>query len=77
MRTKSIPPVRRLLAILAVSSALSTSLWLARAWYTDSRIFFFLNWNLLLAWIPLGLALLLWRTQGLSLIHISEPTRPY
>ena len=64
MISQSFPPVRRLLAILAVSSALSMSLWLARAWYTDSRTFFFLNWNLLLAWIPLGLALLLWRVQG-------------
>ena len=66
MITKSIPPTRRLLAILVVSSALSISLWLARFWYTDSRTFFFLNWNLLLAWIPLGLALLLWRVQGQS-----------
>ena len=67
MTTNSFPPVRRLLAILAVSSALSMSLWLARAWYTDSRTFFFLNWNLFLAWIPLGLALLLWRVQRRAL----------
>lgn len=50
-----------LLAVLILSSALSVTLWVARAWYSDTRYYRFLNWNLLLAWAPLALAFLLWR----------------
>ncbi|MBW7881994.1 MAG: DUF1361 domain-containing protein [Caldilineaceae bacterium] len=46
-----------LLSTLAMSSAMSVSIYLARVWYADTTRFFFLNWNLLLAWIPLALAL--------------------
>lgn len=56
------PPRRRwlLLCILGLSSALSAAFCIFRIWYSETFVYFFLNWNLLLAWIPLGLALLLW-----------------
>lgn len=57
-------PVQRrwlLLSVLGLSSALSTVLSAFRIWYSDTFTYLFLNWNLLLAWIPLGLALVLWR----------------
>lgn len=50
-----------LLSVLMLSSVLSIVLSLARIWYSGSRHYMFLNWNLLLAWAPLALALLLWR----------------
>ena len=47
------PSIHRLLwLVLGLSSGLSVAMFLARAWYTDALTFFFLNWNLLLAWIP-------------------------
>jgi uncharacterized membrane protein len=52
-----------LLSVLGLSSALSAVLCAFRIWYSDTLGYFFLNWNLLLAWIPLGLAFLLWRLQ--------------
>lgn len=57
-------PVRRfslLLTVLALSSALSAALSVMRIWYSDAHTYFFLNWNLLLAWAPLAWALVLWR----------------
>jgi len=50
-----------LLSVLMLSSALSILLSLARIWYSDTRHYLFLNWNLVLAWMPLWLAFLLWR----------------
>lgn len=50
-----------LLFVLMLSSALSILLSLARIWYSDTRSYLFLNWNLILAWAPLLLAFLLWR----------------
>jgi uncharacterized membrane protein len=47
--------------VLMLSSALSVTLSVARIWYSDTRHYIFLNWNLLLAWAPLALAFLLWR----------------
>lgn len=61
---KTQPPRRQrylLLSVLMLSSALSILLSLARIWYSDTRHYLFLNWNLLLAWAPLALAFLLWR----------------
>jgi len=45
--------------VLGLSSALSVAIFLARVWYTETLVFFFLNWNLLLAWIPFVLAALM------------------
>ena len=46
--------------------------------FRNEPTFVFLIWNLLLAWIPFGLAMLVNHLhKQLSLIHISEPTRPY
>lgn len=42
--------------LFALSSALSVTMFMVRAWYTDSLVFFFLNWNLFLAWVPFVLA---------------------
>jgi uncharacterized membrane protein len=55
-----------LLSVLGLSSALSTVLSAFRIWYSDAFVYLFLNWNLLLAWVPLGLALLLWRLDRRS-----------
>lgn len=48
-----------LLVVLCLSSGLSAAMYLARVWYTESFLFFFLNWNLLLAWIPFGVAVMI------------------
>ena len=50
-----------LLCVLMLSSALSIVLSLARVRYSGTYHYFFLNWNLLLAWAPLVLASLLRR----------------
>ena len=53
--------VLQLALLLAVSCALSAVLWLFRVLYSHTFVYFFLNWNLLLAWIPLGLAVVMVR----------------
>lgn len=56
-------PARRhlqLFVALGLASALCLGLSLVRIWYSDTRLYLFLNWNLFLAWIPLFLAWLLW-----------------
>jgi len=45
-----------LVLALCLSSGLSAAMFVARALYTEPFVYFFLNWNLLLAWIPFGLA---------------------
>ncbi|MBI1307201.1 MAG: DUF1361 domain-containing protein [Bacteroidetes bacterium] len=45
--------------ILIMSSALSVGLQIFRMWHTDTRYFFFLNWNLFLAFIPWACTFLL------------------
>lgn len=47
---------KRLLVTLLVSSGVSIALLLARMVSTSSNDFWFLAWNLLLGWIPLGFA---------------------
>lgn len=49
-----------LFAALSVSSLISVALLLLRVLYSGSGIYTFLLWNLLLAWMPLALAWLLW-----------------
>ena len=49
-----------LLSALLLSSGLSVTMWIARVVYTQHVSFFGLNWNLLLAWIPLCFALTAW-----------------
>ncbi len=56
-------------AILLASSGLSFALFLARSVYIDAPIYFFLNWNLFLAWLPLFAALVAFLLQG-------DATRP-
>ena len=53
-----------ILLVLGASSALSVALFAARALYSERATFFFLNWNLLLAWIPLVCAGTAWALQG-------------
>lgn len=48
-----------LVFVLCLSSGLSAAMYLARVLYTESFVYFFLNWNLLLAWIPFSLAALM------------------
>ncbi len=50
---------RRLLAVLALSSLTSLLLYVIRSLAGDSNRYWFLNWNLLLAWLPLIFAWLL------------------
>jgi uncharacterized membrane protein len=49
-----------LLAALALSSLMSVALVAFRIYYSDSRSYIFLAWNLFLAWVPLLSALALW-----------------
>ncbi|MFN8441928.1 MAG: DUF1361 domain-containing protein [Caldilineaceae bacterium] len=49
-----------LLTALLLSSVLSVAMWVARVVYTHHGSYFGLNWNLVLAWIPLFLALAAW-----------------
>lgn len=50
-----------LLLVLCASSCLSIGIWAMRVYYTDGNsTYWFLIWNLFLAWVPLGSALLLW-----------------
>lgn len=49
-----------LMVALLLSSALSVGMWIVRAIYTREYTFFFLNFNLFLAWIPLACALVAW-----------------
>jgi uncharacterized membrane protein len=46
----------RLLMILGLSSAVSVALFIGRVMATQEWTYWFLVWNLFLAWIPLGLA---------------------
>lgn len=46
------------LAALIFASAVAMSLVLARIWFTGNLRYSFLGWNLFLAWLPLGFALL-------------------
>jgi len=65
-RVPSVGPWRtRLLLALALclSSALSILLFGIRVIYAENATFFFLNWNLLLAWIPLLAAVAAWALQ--------------
>lgn len=52
-------PHRWLWVVLGLSSGLSVAIFLARIWYTDTVEFLSMNWNLLLAWIPFGVAALM------------------
>jgi uncharacterized membrane protein len=59
-RDPLLQPRLLLLLMLAVSSALSVTLSILRIWYSGARNYGFLNWNLMLAWVPLALAFMLW-----------------
>lgn len=48
---------KRLLAVLALSSLASITLYLISTVRYNTYVFWFLNWNLLLAWLPLLLAI--------------------
>jgi len=65
---------RRLLVTLLLSSGVSIGLLLARILSTNTYDYWFLAWNLLLAWVPLGFAWwLVWRlrtTSWLNLLNI-------
>ncbi len=52
------------LLVLCASSGLSLLLFAVRVAYVGNRTFAFLNWNLLLAWIPLVCAAGAWLLQG-------------
>ncbi len=49
---------------LGATAALSVLMVAFRWWYTGAPGFLFIPWNLFLAWIPLGCALLLTRARG-------------
>ena len=49
-----------LLGVLCVSSGLSMGIWGMRFYYSGTSTYWFLLWNLFLAWLPLLSALLLW-----------------
>lgn len=53
-----------LIVILIASSALSYILFWVRSMHVGAPIYFFLNWNLFLAWLPLFAATAAWGLQG-------------
>jgi uncharacterized membrane protein len=63
---KSLQRYSPLLAILTLSSLLSVVLFLLRYSYAGRETYYFLNWNLFLAWIPLFFALAAWHTAHTS-----------
>jgi uncharacterized membrane protein len=52
----------RVLAALCLSSGLSMTLLVLRVVYADALLWLFLAWNLVLAWIPILVALAAWAT---------------
>lgn len=60
-----------LLVSLTLSSLLALFMWAGRAKVTDSYNYFFLNWNLFLAWIPLLAALALSRISRRTWLTMS------
>lgn len=61
---KGLNKVQRLVAVMLVSSLSSALFYLVGLVHYDSSIFWFLNWNLILAWLPLIFAL--WLTHYLK-----------
>lgn len=57
---KQLSPSQRLVATLVLSSVVSILLSIARALFHHSGRYWFLNFNLMLAWLPLGFAWLLY-----------------
>src|SRR5579885_1166391 len=57
---KKFSPSQRLVATLVLSSVVSILLFIARALFHHSTRYWFLNWNLIIAWLPLGFAWLLY-----------------
>jgi len=53
-----------LMVVLVASSALSVMLFLLRSMHIGAPVYFFLNWNLFLAWLPLFAASVAWLLQG-------------
>jgi uncharacterized membrane protein len=53
-----------LIVILVASSALSVALFVLRSQHIGAPVYFFLNWNLFLAWLPLLAAVTAWIVQG-------------
>ncbi len=64
-----------LLAALLLSSMMSIGIYAGRVAYSGHWSFFFLSWNLFLAWIPLCSALALWhlnqRKRGSNLLYLA------
>ncbi len=50
--------------MLCLSSVLSVTFFAMRVLYADNATYFFLNWNLFLAWIPLLAAVAAWALQA-------------
>lgn len=74
-------PFQRVIGALLLSNLVSASLFLIRVDLSQNLRYWFLFWNLLLAWVPLGVALLLrerlkvsrwlsWQNLGLSLLYV-------
>jgi uncharacterized membrane protein len=53
-----------LMVVLVASSALSVTLFALRSMHIGAPVYFFLNWNLFLAWLPLLAASVAWLLQG-------------
>ena len=53
-----------LMVVLVASSMLSVTLFLLRSMHIGAPVYFFLNWNLFLAWLPLFAASVAWLLQG-------------
>lgn len=82
------PRVVAMALALQVASALCLGLLLIRVWHTESLFYGFLVWNLVLAWVPFGLAWVMMvldrrRASGLVLVGVGAlwllffPNAPY
>lgn len=64
-----------LLAALIISSIMSIGIYVGRVAYSGHWAFFFLSWNLFLAWIPMCSALALWyldqQKRGSNVIYLA------
>lgn len=59
MESSSITPIKQIALLFLVASVGATLFFLIGAWRNNSMEYWYLLWNLILAWVPFGLSILL------------------